>query len=198
MTRCRDPSQVRPMRRMSKCKTWRCCKASQLDFRKTDRPKLSRNQLKTSSIRGSPMFWRGRGRSIARRATQSTFLTASCNRELAQDGRQTCHEICTSQRCVHGAWPRQYVKENLAEMNGKWETFNEAKEQKMLLQAVHLDYLMHHCDAQACEKNTTWCCRRSQNGVVRWQLRWCHPSTYLGGLGFWQCVALTALEVLRL
>ena len=62
----------------------------------------------------------------------------------------------------------EYAKENHTEMYGrKWETFNEAKviffpwehvfaaDQKTSLLAVILDYLMHHCDAQACEKNTT-------------------------------------------
>ena len=60
----------------------------------------------------------------------------------------------------------KYVKENHAEMYGrKWEAFNEAKiifrqwehvlaaDQKTTLLAVLLDYLMHHCNAQACEKN---------------------------------------------
>ena len=64
----------------------------------------------------------------------------------------------------------KYVKENHAEMYGRmWETFNEAKvifhqrehvfaaDQKTSPLAVILDYLMHHCDAQACEKNTTRC-----------------------------------------
>ena len=62
----------------------------------------------------------------------------------------------------------KYAKENHEELHGrKWETLNEAKvifhqcehvfaaDQKTSLLAVFLDYLMHHCDAQACEKNTT-------------------------------------------
>ena len=67
----------------------------------------------------------------------------------------------------HGMYAK-CVKENHAEMYAqKWETFKEAKvifhqrehvfpaDQKTSLLAVRLDYLMHHCDAQACEKNTT-------------------------------------------
>ena len=49
----------------------------------------------------------------------------------------------------------------------KWETLNEANvifhqwehvfaaDQETSMLAVILDYLMHHCDAQVCEKNTT-------------------------------------------
>ena len=59
------------------------------------------------------------------------------------------------------------MKENHAKMNDrKWKALNEAKvifhngstallqTRRRHLLAVLLDYLMHHCDAQACEENT--------------------------------------------
>ena len=60
------------------------------------------------------------------------------------------------------------MRENHAETCGrKWETFNEAKvifhqwervfaaDQKTSLLAVLLDYLVRHCDGQACDQITT-------------------------------------------
>ena len=100
------------------------------------------------------------------------------------------------------------VKENHAEMYGrKWETFNEAKvifhhwehvfaaDQKTSLLAVLLDFLMHHCDARACEKNTTTgvaddCRKVSSDGNFAGVI-----PTHTWGLEFWQCVLLTGLEL---
>ena len=105
----------------------------------------------------------------------------------------------------------KYVKENHAEMYGrKWETFNEAKvivhhwehvfaaDQKTSLLVVILDYLMHHCDAQACEKNTT----RVLQTIAEWGRQMAtslvSSQNTSGVLEFGQCVLLTGLEVLRL
>ena len=105
----------------------------------------------------------------------------------------------------------KYDKENHAEMyDRKWETFNEAKatfhqwehvfaaDQKTPLLAVILDYLMHHCDAQACEKNTT----RVLQTIAEWGRQMAtslvSSQSIPGGLELKQCVLLTGLEVLRL
>ena len=102
------------------------------------------------------------------------------------------------------------VKGNHAEMYGrKWETFDAAKvifhqwehvfaaDQKTSLIAVLLDYLTHHCDAQACEKNTT----KVLQTIAEWGRQMASSlvssQNILVGLEFWQCVLLTGLEVLR-
>ena len=74
-----------------------------------------------------------------------------------------------------------------------------AADQKTSLLAVLLDYVMHHCDAEACEKNTT--------RVLQTIAKWCREMAAISlvssqnkprGLEFWQCVLVTGLEVLRL
>ena len=63
--------------------------------------------------------------------------------------------------------------------------------------AVFLDVVVHHNDAQACEKNVT--------RILQTIAEWCRqmvippvqPQNIAGGLASWQSVFLTGLEVLR-
>ena len=91
----------------------------------------------------------------------------------------------------------------------KWETFGEAKvifhqwehvfaaDQKTLLLAVLFDYLMHHCDAQTCEKNTTWVLQTIAEWGRQMATSLVSCQNIFGCLEFWQCVLVTGLEVLR-
>ena len=115
-----------------------------------------------------------------------------------------------SKTCAQKGMYTKYVKENHTEMyDRKWETFNEAKvifhrehvfaaDQKTTLFAVILDYLMHHWDAQGCEKNAT----RVLQTIAEWGRQMAtslvSSQNIPGRLEFWQCVLLTGLEVLRL